>query len=606
MTSTYIAETMPPGFDAASWPALQRARRTVVVVDMVESVRLIEAHEEDTVRRWQQFVAEVSTQLLPAQHGRLVKSLGDGLLCEFASVQPAMQSALAMQRMATRLNDGYPQEQAILLRIGAHTADVIVDALDVYGSGVNLAARLGQLAGPGEIVVSAEVRDHLVPELDADVEDLGDCFMKHVQLPVRAFRVGAPGPHPVIESGAAGAIDLRPTIAVMPIALRSVEPEHRFLGEALADEVTAALSKTAELHVISRLSSFAFLDRKAGLPEIGARLNARYVLSGSVGAVDDRLRLHLELADARTDRIVWADSFSDGIRSVFAGEAELVSNIAGAVCAAVVAGQLELASTRPLPSLDSYTLVFGAIALMHRASSHDFDRARVMLEHLAERLRRSPVPQAWLAKWHVLRVVQGWSPDPAHESRLALDRADRALDVDPGSSLALTMQGLVHAYLRKDFDAAQSSYDRALDANPNESLAWLFSGTRHAFLGEGAPAAQATQHALRLSPLDPLKYFYDSLAASAAISAGDYERAVQLAERSMRANRTHTSTYRAMAIAQSLLGRTEEAGATVKRLLELEPGFTVRRFLDRYPGRERARDYAAKLAEALSAAGLPQ
>ena len=183
---------MPPAFDAASWPALQRARRTVVVVDMVESVRLIEAHEEDTVRRWQQFVAEVNTQLLPAQQGRLVKSLGDGLLCEFAAVRPAVLSALAMQRLATRLNDGYPDEQAIHLRIGAHTADVIVDALDVYGSGVNLAARLAGVSDSTGCVVSAEVRDELTDGLDADIEDLGACYLKH--LPDRCMPIACASP----------------------------------------------------------------------------------------------------------------------------------------------------------------------------------------------------------------------------------------------------------------------------------------------------------------------------------------------------------------------------------------------------------------------------
>ena len=249
--------------------------------------------------------------------------------------------------------------------------------------------------------------------------------------------------------------------------------------------------------------------------------------------------------------------------------------------------------------------MLGAIALMHRQSRGDFDRARDLLEHLAERVRRSPVANAWLAKWHVLRVVQGWSPDPLVESETALECSDRALDADPDSSLALTMRGLVQAYLKKDLEAAALSYQSALQHNPNESLAWLFSGTLHAFHGDGAPAVEETGHARRLSPLDPMRYFYDALSASASIAAGRYDDAITSAEQSLRANRTHLSTYRSLAIAQSLSGKADQARLTVGQLLVLEPSFTVRAFLNRFPGRDAAPAYASKLAEALQEAGLP-
>ena len=248
--------------------------------------------------------------------------------------------------------------------------------------------------------------------------------------------------------------------------------------------------------------------------------------------------------------------------------------------------------------------MLGAIALMHRTAFSEFDRARQMLEHLIERNRRHATPYAWLAKWHVLRVQQGWAEDPARESRLALDCTKKALDNDPTSSLAQTVDGFVHANLLKDLDGAAERYEAALEHNPNESLSWLLLGTLNAFRGNGAQALDASERALRLSPLDPIRYFYDSLAASAAVSAGKYDRAIELAQRSLRANRSHTSTYRALAIAQALAGRRDDAGKTVASLLKLEPTFTVGKFLERSP----SSDYpiGEKYANALRLAGLPE
>jgi tetratricopeptide (TPR) repeat protein len=225
-----------------------------------------------------------------------------------------------------------------------------------------------------------------------------------------------------------------------------------------------------------------------------------------------------------------------------------------------------------------------------------------MLEHLVERSRRHPAPHAWLATWPVLLVQQGWSQDPQAQARQAMDSTRRALENDPQSSLALTVQGFVLTNLMKDLAGAASSYQQALQINPNESLAWLLTGTLNAFIGNGAEALAASERALRLSPLDPLRYFYDSLAASAAVTAGKYERAIELAKRSLKANRTHTSTYRALAIAQSLSDQMDDARDTVQKLLQLEPDFTVARFLARTPAKG---EMASTVADALLRAGLP-
>jgi adenylate cyclase len=252
-------------------------------------------------------------------------------------------------------------------------------------------------------------------------------------------------------------------------------------------------------------------------------------------------------------------------------------------------------------------LLMGAIAMMHRTDYHDFDKARQMLEHLIERSKRHPVPHAWLAKWHVIKVQQGWATNVDEQANLALDSIKRALDSEPGNSLALTIDGFIHTNLRGDLETGLQQYESALVQNPNESLAWLLRGMLRAFKGEseGSDAFADSSRALALSPLDPIKYFYDSLAASTCIAAGNYQLAVSLARRSLRANKTHTSTYRALAIAQSLSGEIEGARTTINELLKLDSSFTVSRFASRYPGKVYAPSYVKKLADALRLAGLP-
>jgi adenylate cyclase len=577
--------------------------RTVLFVDVVESVRLMEENESDVVRRWRQLVVDVEKHILPPHGGRLVKSLGDGLLVEFPTVPPAVKAAFALQRAVAGINSGVSPNQHILLRMGVHCGHLIADDRDVYGSQVNLAARLTGLAGPGEIVVSADVHDQLTPILDADIEDLGSCYLKHVREPVRAYRVGPPGPRPVIEPGTISMPQLRPTVAVIPFVERATTPQHPVVGEVLADEIIGALSRSTELNVISRLSTTVFRGRETSIEEVSRFLTANYVLSGAYHKVGRKLRLNVELSASQSGTIVWSDGVEGNAHGLMSGRDGTVDTIVNSVSAAILDHELQRAQSQPLPTLESYTLLMGAIALMHRLSERDFDRSRVLLQVLTERVSRQAVPWAWMAKWHVLRVQQGWSEDPSLDAQLALDCERRALDADPQCSLALVMGGFIHTNLLKQLDVAEEKYATALQINPNDGMAWLLKGTLHAFKGQGQLAIDYTEHALKLSPLDPHRYFYESLAATAALSAGRYQRAVELAKRSLRANRTHTSTFRALAISQWQLGLHQEARDTVKELLRLEPSLTVTRYRQRHPsgGYETGRIWSS----ALEGAGVP-
>ena len=582
---------------------LDRVVRTLLFVDVVESVRLMEENETDVVRRWRQLVALVQNSILPPYCGRLVKSQGDGLLLEFPVVLSGVKAAFAIQEACVGINTGVPPTQQILLRAGAHVGHRVADEHDVYGSGVNLAARLLTLAGPGEIVVSADVRDQIAPVLDADVEDLGQCYLKHVHEPVRAYRIGPPGPRPVIEPHASSMPQLHPTIAVIPFVERADDPEHPVVGEVLADEIISAFSRSSELDVISRLSTTVFRGRETSVDEVSRYLGANYVLSGAYHRAGSKLRLNVELASSKSGTIVWSETMEGSAHALMSGRHRAVSDIVTEVGKTIMTRELQRAQSQPLPTLDSYTLLMGAIALMHRLSAQDFDRARELLQSLTERHGRQAIPWAWMAKWHVLRVQQGWSEDPDMDARLALDCGKRALDADPQCSLALVMGGFVHTNLLKQLDVAEDQYAQALRINPNDGLAWLLKGTLHAFKNEGKKAIEYTQRALKLSPLDPHRYFYDSLAATAALSAGHYERAIELANRSLRANRTHTSTFRALAISQWQLGLHDDARKTVAELIQLEPSLTVTRYRERHPsgGFETGKIWS----NALLAAGVP-
>ena len=577
-----------------------RVVRTVLCVDVVESVRLIQDDEENAVRRWQHMVEEISTKVLPANGGRMVKSLGDGMLLEFAQVPAAVAAAFAIHRVCRDDNVGRMPEQQMLLRIGANVGELIADAQDVFGHEVNLAARLTTLAGPGEIVVSAAVRDQLVPLLDADIEDLGECYLKHIREPIRAYRVGPPGAYPVIAHGNKPEMILRPTVAVIPFEARGVEPEQMVLGEILADEVIASLSRTADLHVISRLSTTVFRARDISVSQVGSHLGATYVVSGSYRVSGDIVALTVELAEARGGSVVSSKRVRGTVASILCGEDEMVDALVAEVGSAILSRELHRAQTQALPTLEGCTLLLGAIALMHRLSDRDFNRADEMLQSLTDRAPRMAIPQAWLAKWHVLRVQQGWSPDQAADTRMAIDRTRRALDIDPDCSLALAVDGFAHTNLLKRFDIAADRYERALLVNPNDSLAWLLKGTMHAFKGEAVAAMEDTTQARRLSPLDPLKYFFDSLSATAALAAKDYALAFDYAMRSYRLNRKHASTLRALAISQWHLGQADSARLTVGELLSIEPGFTVSKFIERSPstGYETGRVWAATLRDA--------
>ena len=589
------------GTEGPTPSALYYTAKTVVFADIVESVRLMQRDELTAAKRMRALLLEAAEEIVPRHHGHLLQRLGDGLMLDFSHPRDAAACAGALHRRCAELSASLSPEDRVLLRIGIHAADILTDDVAFYGHGVNVAARLAALAGPGETVVSAAARDALTAGLDGDIEDLGSCHLKNIANPVRAYRLG---PRNVIAPLPDDrTMRLHPTLAVVPFAMRAGSREVLPVGEIIADEVIAALSQAPELRVVSRLSTTAFRGRRLKLDEVRAHLGATYVLSGGYRAADDTLVVNVELADTRNREVMWAKSFRARVSGVLAQDDDLVNSIVAGASQAIMSNEIARTATRSLPTLDAGTLLLGGIGLMHRTDRRDFDKSRQAFEHLIERYPRYATPYAYLAEWHVFRVAQGWFDSLEHEATAALDRVNRALDLDAEDSLALTVHGMVHTNLLRKHDVAKHSYDLALQRNPNAGLAWLHRGTLWAFQGRGREAMEETARATALSPLDPWRFLYDSLSATAALSAREYELAISLARRSLRANRTHVSTLRVIAIASSELGRMDEARDTVAELRELDPSLTVSGYLARSPARgfETSRIWA----EALRRAKLP-
>jgi class 3 adenylate cyclase/TolB-like protein len=605
---------------------LVRQEAVVLLVDLVESVRLMREHEAIAVRRWAEFVRIASSDILSRHRGTLVKSLGDGLMARFETVPDAVNAAAEMHRTVAAQNAGISEDQHFYLRAGLNAAMAWSDGTDIYGTGVNLAARLATLAGPGETIASASAheqlatalaslanpgetvssaaaRDELTHGVDASCEDLGDCILKHFDKPVRAYRVGPASPHPALAGRRDYGAAMQPSIAVIPFSARNDTSTLLDVGNLIADSVIWRLSKSPNLKVISRLSTAVFRGRAHDIGEVSAHLGAAYILSGAYVADGGKIMVTSELSSARNDEVIWSDRLSGEVDDLLRPQSELADRIARQVHFAVLDAEVEHILTQPLPTLESYSLLLGSIKLMHRSSKDEFLQTRSVLDELIHRHARIAAPRAWLGNWYILRVTRGWSEDRKREAAEALGATHAALDRDPSNALALATEGFVYCHLLKDLETARQRCNQAVDANPSLALGWLYLGTVNAFKGEGEAAVEATRRAMELSPLDPQRYYFESLSATAALSAHQYENAEWLARSSLMLNRMHPSTWRALTIALVSQGRMDEARAALDKLLELEPTLTVEKYLARMPNAplETGRHWARCLA----LAGLP-
>lgn len=532
-----------------------------------------------------------------ATAGRELQRSGSALVLAFDRLRDGVQAGLKAQR---RLHGAKPQ---VTGRWGIVSADVGTGDAGLSAD-CTRALALASAAAPCEIFVAAEIVGELIDGVDADAEDLGE--LGSAAGSTRAYRLGPPSEldRPFMPPPHTEAEDFKPRIAVLPFDALVGAQESDLLGEALADDVIACLSRSPNLTMVSGLSSRRLRRSGLSFSNLASCLAVHYVVTGSHRCASAGLTVDVLVQEVRRGVVLHSAAFSFArMQDAFDPVDSIGQRLAREVGRVVLKNVMERARAAPLPEMESYALLLAAIELMHRTALHDAQRAYAMLEQLAQRPLCAGVAAAWMAKWHVLRVAQGWSPDAGEDARLALGFVQRSLDEESRDPLALSIGGLVHSYLLKDLSTAGWMYEEAIDINPSEPLAWLFSATRFAYLGQGHEAEEAGERALSLSPVDPMKHFFNSLAATAMLAVGNWERSLALSRQSIRANRTHASSWRTMTYALVMLDRMDEAREAVRQLRLIEPGLSVATFRERFPGRDGP--MLEPWAESLRLAGLP-
>jgi TolB-like protein/DNA-binding SARP family transcriptional activator len=395
-----------------------------------------------------------------------------------------------------------------------------------------------------------------------------------------------------------------PSIAILPFRLLSREATHDFVAEGLTEDLVEAISRAPSLFVISRHSAAALKPKDRTLLDLGTVLGVRYILSGSVRVIGERLRLVAELTDAETGKAIWVARFDENFSDVLDMQNSLAERVVRSVAPHLRSAELQRIRVKRPDDLTAYDLFLRGQETMHSVSREVFESSERLFTAAVAREPEFAAALAWLAHWHVLRVGQGWSPDPAFDADQADHFALRAIQCDPTEALAVAVQGHIAAYLHKDFDHAFECFEMARALNPNNPRTWLWNANAHAYVDEGSPAIDKVKQAMALSPFDPLTYAYSCSANIAYLADSQFDRAVEFGLRCIRENPGYTSGYRMLIPALVNSGREKEAHTRAHQLLTLQPDLTVQSFRKRFPGSASA--LGEICCEALARAGIPK
>jgi TolB-like protein/DNA-binding SARP family transcriptional activator len=394
----------------------------------------------------------------------------------------------------------------------------------------------------------------------------------------------------------------QPSIAVLPFVDLANGRLPGGVADGLVEDLIQVLSRVPNFFVISRLSTLAFRDQARQPKEIGEVLGVKYVLSGSIRLGAHRMRVTAELTETGSGAALWLATFDEELGDLLEIQERLAYTIVRRVAPYLHAVELKRIQSKRLTDLGAYELLLRAQENMHDSLRDVFDATAELLDKAIERDPNYAAALAWRAHWHVLRIGQGWSPDPEHDTQQASYFAQRAIERDPLEPMAHVVSGHIASFLRKDFDTAFRHFETALELNPNCALAWLWSAASRAYTGDGPRAIHEIHKAMTLSPYDPLMYAYSGIAGVAYLADGQYERAIEYALRSLRENKTYTSSYKVLVIASQLTGKEEQARRAAGELLKLEPELTVEQFRKRHPS---VSSRTELYCDALARAGIP-
>jgi adenylate cyclase len=549
---------------------VERRLAAIMAADVVGYSSLMERDEDRTLARLKAHRREFVEPTIAEHRGRVVKLMGDGALCEFGSVVDAVACAVLIQRGMAQREEDVPEPERIRFRIGVNLGDVIHEADgDIYGDGVNVAARLEQLCEPGGVVVSGTVYDHLRGELCRDLEYLGEQRLKNIERPVRAYRMtGGPAAPP---GPPALSLPDRPSVAVLPFDNMSADPEQEFFADGITEDLTTALSRLKGFFVIARNSSFAYKGKAIDVREVGRGLGVRYVLEGSVRRSGQRLRITAQLVEAATGRHLWADKYDGASEDVFDLQDRITADVVGAIEPSVQQAEIERARRKRPDSLDAYDRYLRALPHAWANARGEADEALLLLG-AALALDPDYAAAHGLAAWcHQQRFVR-YTRDPV-DREAALRHARAALATGADDPAALALGALVVAISERDYATASGAVGRALAINPSSALGWGVAAIVSAFAGDYAAALDRAARAIRLNPLDPLRYHPEFAVAVAEFFGGRYAEAAQAAARTVQAAPSFSVGHAMLAASMLRAGRADEAREAARRLLAIQPAF---------------------------------
>ena len=582
-------------------PRVERRLAAILAADVAGYSRLMGANEAGTARALRGHRAAI-LPIVTIHGGRIVKTIGDGVLLEFPSIVAAVECAVGIQKLMAERNAEAPADQRMLFRIGINLGDVLIEGDDILGDGVNVAARLEAIADAGGICISEDVYRHVQGKIDVGFADMGIQQLKNIVRPVRAYRARLEEIVPPRLLGPA--LPDRPSIAVLPFGNMSGDAEQEYFTDGIVEDIIIALSRMRWLFVIARNSSFTYKGRAVDIKQIGRELGVRYVLQGSVRKAAARVRITGQLVDAATGAHLWADRFEGGLEDIFELQDQMTASVVGAIGPKLEQAEIERAKRKPTENLDAYDYFLRGMAALHRWSREANNEALRLFYRAIELDPEFASAYGMAARCYSQRKASGWMIDRVREVAETERLARRAAALGKDDAVALCTAGIALVYVLGECDHGADLMDRALALNPNWAWAWLFSGWGKIWSGEPEVALEHVARAMRLSPQDPQIFNAQAAMASAHFFAGRYVDALHWAEVAVREQPNHFIATCVSAASNALAGRLADAQQVMARLRQLDPDLRMSNLKDLFPIR-RPEDIA-RWTRGLRAAGLPE
>lgn len=557
--------------------SIVRKLTAILYADVAGYSRLTGDDELDTHRRVMTAL-DRAAQVVDERGGKVLRYAGDAMLAEFASVVACLESAVTMQTTLAQGNEGLPAGKKVQLRVGVHLGEVLVDRGEIYGDGVNVAARLESISEPGGVCISASVFRETSGKVDTEFRDGGEISLKNIPTPVHVYRwhpVSTPAVQPEAgavnvsngDSPASLGLPGKPSIAVLPFDNMSADPEQEFFADGISEDIITELSRFRSLFVIARNSSFAFKGRPVDVKEVSDKLGVRYVVEGSVRRAGHRMRITAQLIDAVENKHLWAERFDRNVEDIFELQDEVTQAIVLAIEPTLAITERQRASRKPPESLDAWECHQRALRHLYGYTPEDCRLALGFSEKAIDLDPSFSSAHAGLAFTLYYYVLMGFCEDRDHQLKRALEAAKTAVSLDPNDPFAQVALGRVHT-IGGNHDAAIEACDTALALNP--SFANAHFGRAHSLWHAGRPREGIESHdaAIRLSPRDPLMWAFLASKAIALIMLERYEEAIEYSKRAQRQPNAGTFSYAAEVSGLGQLGREEDARDAVQRLLK--------------------------------------